>query len=134
MQESAGASTLSVIRERLQHLATVEEIESSNSPEFTRWADIRLDRWIVDWCLRNGKEKTARMIAAQKGIEVGPQLALTDSIVSANATLSIQKLVDIDLFSDIRRIEDALNRKSCTEALAWCSENKQALRKLKVGE
>lgn len=44
----------------------------------------------------------------------------------------VQKLVDIDLFSDIRRIEDALNRKSCTEALAWCSENKAALRKLKV--
>lgn len=44
----------------------------------------------------------------------------------------MQKLVDVDLFSDIRRIEDALGRKSCTEALAWCSENKAALRKLKV--
>ncbi|KAM5531222.1 hypothetical protein V8D89_014812 [Ganoderma adspersum] len=110
MQESAGTPTLNVMRERLQHLATVEEIESSAAPEFTRWADVRLDRWLVDWCLRNGKEKTARMITAQKGIE---------------------KLVDVDLFSDIRRIEDALGRKSCTEALAWCSENKAALRKLK---
>ncbi|KAI0716452.1 CTLH/CRA C-terminal to lish motif domain-containing protein [Earliella scabrosa] len=110
MQDTAGTPTLNVVRERLQHLGAVEDIESSNAPEFTRWADVRLDRWLVDWCLRNGKEKTARMIAAQKGIE---------------------KLVDIDLFSDIRRIEDALNRKSCTEALAWCSENKAALRKLK---
>ncbi|KAI0760120.1 CTLH/CRA C-terminal to lish motif domain-containing protein [Fomes fomentarius] len=110
MQETAGAPTLSVIRERLQHLGTLEEIESANAPEFTRWADVRLDRWLVDWSLRNGKEKTARAIAAQK---------------------SIEKLVDIDLFSDIRRIEEALNRKSCTEALAWCSENKAALRKLK---
>ena len=50
----------------------------------------------------------------------------------ADKTGFVQKLVDIDLFSDIRRIEDALNRKSCTEALAWCSENKAALRKLKV--
>jgi macrophage erythroblast attacher len=33
---------------------------------------------------------------------------------------------------DIRRIEDALSSHSCTEALAWCSENKNALRKLKV--
>lgn len=33
---------------------------------------------------------------------------------------------------DIRRIEDALKRHSCLEALAWCSENKTALRKLKV--
>ncbi|KAI0764574.1 CTLH/CRA C-terminal to lish motif domain-containing protein [Trametes elegans] len=110
MQESAGKPTLNVMRERLQHLRAVEDLDSTTSPDFLRWADIRLDRWIVDWALRNGKEKTARMIAAEKGIE---------------------KLVDIDLFSDIRRIEDALNRKSCTEALAWCSENKAALRKLK---
>ncbi|RPD56002.1 hypothetical protein L226DRAFT_534366 [Lentinus tigrinus ALCF2SS1-7] len=110
MQDTAGTPTLTVIRERLQHLGSVEELESVSSPEFARWADVRLDRWLVDWSLRNGKEKTARIIAEQKGIE---------------------KLVDIDLFSDIRRIEDALNRKSCTEALTWCSENKAALRKLK---
>ena len=82
MQESAGTPTLNVMRERLQHLAAVEEIESSTAPEFTRWADVRLDRWLVDWCLRNGKEKTARMITAQKGIEVRPHLSysrLTDN-------------------------------------------------------
>ena len=45
---------------------------------------------------------------------------------------TVQTLVDIELFSDIRRIEDALSRRSCTEALAWCSENKNALRKVKV--
>ena len=76
MQESAGTPTLNVMRERLQHLATVEEAVSSTSPEFRRWADIRLDRWLVDWCLRNGKEKTARMIASQKGIEVRPRSPL----------------------------------------------------------
>lgn len=43
----------------------------------------------------------------------------------------MQNLVDIDLFSDIRRIEAALRGHSCTEALAWCSENKAALRKVK---
>ncbi|KAI0822927.1 CTLH/CRA C-terminal to lish motif domain-containing protein [Trametes gibbosa] len=110
MQDSAGKPTLDVMRERLQHLGTLEGIESTNSYEFRQWADVRLDRWLVDWSLRNGKEKTARQIASERGIE---------------------KLVDIELFSDIRRIEDALNRKSCTEALAWCSENKAALRKLK---
>lgn len=41
-------------------------------------------------------------------------------------------MVDIDLFSDIKRIEGALSRHSCSEALAWCSENKTALRKQKV--
>ncbi|KAH9848379.1 CTLH/CRA C-terminal to lish motif domain-containing protein [Lenzites betulinus] len=110
MQETAGKPTLEVMRERLEHLGALEGIEATNTHEFREWSDVRLDRWLVDWSLRNGKEKSARKIASEKGIE---------------------KLVDIELFSDIRRIEDALNRKSCTEALAWCSENKAALRKLK---
>ncbi|OBZ67635.1 Macrophage erythroblast attacher [Grifola frondosa] len=110
LQDSAGIPTQSVMRERLEHLAAVENVESANTPEFQRWADVRLDRWLVDWALRNGKEKTARKIAEEKGIE---------------------RLVDIDLFSDICRIEEALGRKSCTEALAWCSENKSALRRFK---
>ncbi len=33
---------------------------------------------------------------------------------------------------DIRRIEEALCGHSCSEALLWCSENKNALRKFKV--
>ena len=43
-----------------------------------------------------------------------------------------QTLVDIDLFTDIRRIETALSNYNCADALAWCSENKTALRKVKV--
>ncbi|KAJ7927483.1 CTLH/CRA C-terminal to lish motif domain-containing protein [Mycena leptocephala] len=110
LHDNAGKPTQDVIRERLQHLAAVENIPMANDPEFGRWADTRLDRWLVDWALRNGKDKTAKMIAKEKHIET---------------------LVDIDLFSDIKRIEGALARHSCTEALAWCSENKTALRKMK---
>ncbi|CCL99210.1 uncharacterized protein FIBRA_01225 [Fibroporia radiculosa] len=108
LHTSSGTPTLGVMRERLQHLATVEDMQSTSSPEFARWADIRLDRWLVDWSLRNNKVKTAKTIAAERGVE---------------------RLVDIELFSDIRRIEEALKRQTCTEALAWCSENKAALRK-----
>ena len=43
-----------------------------------------------------------------------------------------QTLVDVDMFMDIRRIELGLVNHSCTEALAWCNENKAALRKAKV--
>ena len=53
------------------------------------------------------------------------------AIVLRHLANPLQKLVDTDLFSDIRRIEDALRRHSCTEALTWCSENKGALRKAK---
>ncbi|OCH85764.1 hypothetical protein OBBRIDRAFT_797832 [Obba rivulosa] len=110
LQSSAGAPTLSVMKGRLEHLSQVENLQSASEPDFARWADVRLDRWLVDWALRNGKEETAKVLAQEKGIE---------------------RLVDIDLFSDIRRIEEALRRQSCTEALAWCSENKNALRKIK---
>ncbi|KIM86729.1 hypothetical protein PILCRDRAFT_815980 [Piloderma croceum F 1598] len=58
------------MRERLHHLAAVEALHNENGPEFARWADTRLDRWLVDWSLRNGKEKTARKIAEDKDIDV----------------------------------------------------------------
>ena len=58
------------MRERLHHLATIEALPTSSGPEFTRWADTRLDRWLVDWCLRHGKEMTARKIAKERDIEV----------------------------------------------------------------
>ncbi|KAH9962959.1 CTLH/CRA C-terminal to lish motif domain-containing protein [Russula dissimulans] len=110
LQATAGSPTLDVMRERCKHLAIVEDIQSPKDSEYIRWVDNRLDRWIVDWVLRHGREKTARHIAQEK---------------------SIEELVDIDLFMDIRRIEDALGNHSCTEALTWCGENKNALRKLK---
>ncbi|KAH9989658.1 CTLH/CRA C-terminal to lish motif domain-containing protein [Russula vinacea] len=95
LQTTAGSPTLDVMRERCKHLATIEDIQSSKDPEYIRWVDTRLDRWIVDWVLHRGRDKTARHIAQEKDIE------------------------------------DALSSHSCTEALAWCSENKNALRKLK---
>jgi len=110
LQDTAGKPTLDVTRERLQHLTAVEALQTTGSLDFSRWADTRLDRWLVDWALRAGREKTARKLAQDKNMET---------------------LVDIDLFTDIRRIEVALSRHSCTEALAWCSENKTALRKIK---
>ncbi|KAI5122115.1 hypothetical protein M0805_002237 [Coniferiporia weirii] len=110
LHENSEVPTHEVMRERFQHIADLESFQSRDDPGFDHWSDTRIDRWLVDWALRNGKEQTARKIADEKGI---------------------QKLVDIDLFSDIHRIENALWEHSCTEALAWCSENKAALRKAK---
>lgn len=58
------------MRERLHHLAAVEAIHNGSGTEFARWADTRLDRWLVDWALRTGKEQTAKKIADVKSIEV----------------------------------------------------------------
>jgi macrophage erythroblast attacher len=65
------------MRERLQHLGQLEHMQSMNTPEFARWADTRLDRWLVDWCLRNGREQTAKRIAREKDIEVRLQVFVT---------------------------------------------------------
>jgi hypothetical protein len=118
------------MRERLHHLATVETLQVASGSDYNRWADTRLDRWLVDWALRSGMEKTARKITQERDIEV--QLIYIFSATCVTFYLNRQTLVDIDLFMDIRRIEEALLAHSCTEALAWCSENKVALRKMKV--
>ncbi|KIL65445.1 hypothetical protein M378DRAFT_105136 [Amanita muscaria Koide BX008] len=110
LHDNGGRQTLQVMRERFTHLADIENVETTSSTEYAQWTETRLDRWLVDWTLRHGKERSARQLAREKNIET---------------------LVDIDLFTDIRRIEDALSQHSCTEALTWCSENKAALRKMK---
>ncbi|KAL1726253.1 CTLH/CRA C-terminal to lish motif domain-containing protein [Schizophyllum commune] len=110
LHTTSGKPTQDVLRDRLQHLNALSSFQDTTGPDFNRWADARLDRWLVDWALRTGRVNTARDIAKRKDIE---------------------SLVDIDLFTDIRRIEGALQAHSCTEALAWCSENKVALRKIK---
>lgn len=61
------------MRERFSHLAELEAFQSREDAAFGRWADTRLDRWLVDWALRAGKEGTAKKIAREKGIEVCSQ-------------------------------------------------------------
>jgi hypothetical protein len=45
--------------------------ESKEAPmELDTWTDMRLDRWLVDWSLRNGFHETANLIAKERNIEV----------------------------------------------------------------
>lgn len=83
MQESAAKPTLDVMRERLHHLATIDRSEPPNTVEWDRWADTRLERWIVDWCLRTGKERTAKKIAEEKRVEVRHQ-PLAEALLRLN--------------------------------------------------
>lgn len=43
-------------------------------------------------------------------------------------------MVDIQLFAQSEKIEESLRNHSCKECLAWCSENKSSLRKMKVNK
>lgn len=40
--------------------------------------------------------------------------------------------MDVEVFRDAKRVIDALRRGDCSEALAWCAENRKALKKSKV--
>ncbi|WWC70193.1 uncharacterized protein I206_104143 [Kwoniella pini CBS 10737] len=73
--------------------------------------DATLDRYIVDYLLRTGRLKTAEALAKKQNIE---------------------PLVDIKLFTELTKIENALiDKHSCVEALAWCGENRGTLKKTK---
>lgn len=58
------------MKERLEHLSIMEDSQSQTTPEYQRWSDTRLDRWLIDWTLRTGRERTAKKITAEKGIHV----------------------------------------------------------------
>jgi macrophage erythroblast attacher len=116
------------LRVRTEHTAAFEALTNTHDPKFDRWADTRLERWLVDWMLRNGRFETARALSEAKGLEVRS----THSNNYNRSQAVPQNLVDIELFAEIRRIKVALEHQSCTEALSWCSENKVALRKIKV--
>ncbi|KAK5671376.1 GID complex subunit containing RING finger motif [Batrachochytrium dendrobatidis] len=95
---------------RLEHLAEVSHIQVVDSEAYIRWSKTRLARILVDYMLRQGLSTSAVKLA-------------TDS--------QIQDLVDIDLFSQSRKIEAALLKKSCNECLQWCSDNRSSLKKAK---
>lgn len=41
-------------------------------------------------------------------------------------------MVDVELFAQSARIEEALKLHSCSECIQWCSDNRNSLKKLKV--
>ncbi|KAI9032313.1 CTLH/CRA C-terminal to lish motif domain-containing protein [Hyaloraphidium curvatum] len=97
-------------KQRLDHLEELADIQFMDTDAYQHWSKTRLDRMLVDYVLRNGCTATAEKLAKDANIE---------------------SLVDIELFAQAKVIEDSLARHSCSEALAWCAENRSNLRKLK---
>jgi len=73
LSELSDKSTLpthGVLKKRFQHLDALESMSGREDAQWDAWADTRIDRWIVDWSLRNGRERTAMQLSKDKGIEV----------------------------------------------------------------
>ena len=96
-------------RARVQHLQELHEIPNLADVKYDKWAHARLDRLLVDYLLRQGYTQSARELAAEK---------------------EVADLVDVDVFEDCGRIEHSLRSGQTKECLSWCSDNKQALKKL----
>lgn len=96
---------------RIKHLATLDEIPSLDDVKYDWWARTRLDRMLVDYLLRTGCPDSAAELAKEKGIE---------------------NLVDVNAFLAARVVEQSLLNHRTQEALAWCAENKRALKDINV--
>ncbi|XP_002968172.2 protein MAEA homolog [Selaginella moellendorffii] len=94
-------------RARMDHLTMLRDGDKDCQK---KWNELRVDRIIVDYLLRNCYYSTAQL--------------LTESS-------NIQELCDADIFVDAHRVIESLRKKDCSEALAWCTENKSKLKKYK---
>ncbi|CAO3612457.1 unnamed protein product [Mucor hiemalis] len=56
---------------------------------------------------------------------------MTNTAKTVARESGIEDMVDIQLFAQSEKIEEALKNHGCKECLAWCSENKSSLRKMK---
>lgn len=96
---------------RIRHLEALHEIHGVGDVAFERWSHVRLDRLLVDYLLRQGFGESARQLVEEKGLG---------------------ELVDVGVFEEAGRIEACLRQGEVKEALAWCGENRNALKKMNV--
>ncbi|CAM6095227.1 unnamed protein product [Calypogeia fissa] len=94
-------------RARLDHLSI---LSLSSKDTQIKWNSKRVERILVDYMLRSSYYDTAMKLAE-----------------SAN----IQDLADIEIFLDARKVVEALRNRDCSDALAWCADNKSKLKKAK---
>src|SRR5690606_15001823 len=95
-------------RKRINHLDELYKVQSLADDRYSAWSTVQLNRLLVDYMVRRGYGQSARELAVETGID---------------------DLVDIDIFLQCSKIVASLRNCSITECLAWCSENKDTLKK-----
>lgn len=94
---------------RIEHLQALHEIPSLGDVAYDRWSHVRLDRLLVDYLLRQDLTQSAKELAQEN---------------------KLGGLVDIDVFEEVGKIRMSLLRGEVKEALNWCAENKNGLKKI----
>ncbi|KAJ3363029.1 GID complex subunit containing RING finger motif [Allomyces javanicus] len=141
---------------RLSHLQDLAHIRTLTAPEFAAWAHLRLQRVLLDYLMRHGFLTSAKLLATGSSshpasdasgsvlnlaaasaaaepmtVDTDPAPASASQAPAPHPVTELVQFADLEFFTHQRRIERALERHSCTEALAWCHDNKVALKKLK---
>lgn len=96
---------------RIEHLQTLHEIPSLGDVAYDRWSHVRLDMLLVDYLLRQDLTQSAKELAEEK---------------------KLGGLVDIGVFEEAAKIRQSLLKGEVKEALTWCAENKNGLKKIGV--
>lgn len=111
--QSAQKNLVTSSRARIAHIQQLEDLPSTESRAYSTWSHVRLQRHLVDYLLRRGYTESAQTLARDEKLK-----GLSD--------------VDVELFKDLQRIEEALRSGSAIEALQWCKDNASTLKKDKV--
>lgn len=96
---------------RIEHLQTLHEIPSLGDVAYDRWSHVRLDMLLVDYLLRQDLTQSAKELAEEN---------------------KLGGLVDIGVFEEAAKIRQSLLKGEVKEALTWCAENKNGLKKIGV--
>ena len=97
------------LKDYCNHTKNVDYMDS-DSADVVIWKRKRMDRMLVDHCLRSGYYETAIELARSSDIEY---------------------LTNIDIFLVCKEIEETLKRHETSRCLSWCHDNKSKLRKIK---
>ncbi|KAI5639434.1 gag-polypeptide of LTR copia-type domain-containing protein [Phthorimaea operculella] len=101
-------------KKRLDHLKEqAAALSEPNNPQtrsaLSQWRKVRLERMLVDYCLRNGYYDSANKLTEAR---------------------NLQDLTNVDIYRACAEVERGLALRRTARALQWCADNKSKLRKL----
>jgi macrophage erythroblast attacher len=95
---------------RLAHLERLCRADHFDSPDWEAWSTTKVNSMIADFLMREGWKETAEKL-----------------VKAAN----LESIVDASLFEQAQTVSISILDGDITDALKWCADNKNGLRKIK---